>query len=418
MTDPTVPPTPALPDETAAPTPAAPDETDATDADATAADSTLGALAPVRAIPGDGAAPEEGMALCLSGGGARAMLFHAGSLLRLNELGLLATLQRVSSVSGGSIVAGVLGRRWSELAFDATGRSPNLSALVVEPLRALGRRPIDVSTWIIGTLLPGTTPVLRLADLLDGQLLGGVTLQDLPVTPRFVYNATNLASGVLWRFERPYMADYRVGSVPNPTVRLAIAVAASCAFPPFYSPLRLDVDLAAYSPGDYELGTPEYRSEPQLADGGVYDNLGLETAWKRYRTILVSDGGGAMADQPRPATDLVRQSIRVARVVDGQVRALRKRMLIDGFQAGIRDGAYWGVRSDIGSYPITDALPCPPDATAALAALPTRMNGLPDVTTKRLVNWGYAVTDAALRAHLAKGAAPPTGFPCPDAGVG
>ena len=29
----------------------------------------------------------------------------------------------------------------------------------------------------------------------------------------------------------------------------------------------------------------------RLTDGGIYDNLGLEPIWKRYRTILVSDGG-------------------------------------------------------------------------------------------------------------------------------
>ena len=35
----------------------------------------------------------------------------------------------------------------------------------------------------------------------------------------------------------------------------------------------------------------------------------------------------------------------------------------------------------------------------------------------RLVNWGHAVTDAALRAHLAVDQTP-RGFPSPDAGVG
>jgi hypothetical protein len=36
-----------------------------------------------------------------------------------------------------------------------------------------------------------------------------------------------------------------------------------------------------------------FRSDVMLTDGGVYDNLGLETAWKRYKTVLVSDGGGS-----------------------------------------------------------------------------------------------------------------------------
>lgn len=56
--------------------------------------------------------PQKGCALCLSGGGYRPMMFHAGCLWRLNEAGMLAKLNRVSSVSGGSITAGILGMNW------------------------------------------------------------------------------------------------------------------------------------------------------------------------------------------------------------------------------------------------------------------------------------------------------------------
>jgi NTE family protein len=45
------------------------------------------------------------LALCLSGGGFRAALFHLGALRRLNELGILATVETIASVSGGSILA-------------------------------------------------------------------------------------------------------------------------------------------------------------------------------------------------------------------------------------------------------------------------------------------------------------------------
>ena len=49
------------------------------------------ALSPVGWLRGEHpeAAPQDGMALCLSGGGYRAMLFHVGALWRLNELGYL-----------------------------------------------------------------------------------------------------------------------------------------------------------------------------------------------------------------------------------------------------------------------------------------------------------------------------------------
>ena len=62
-----------------------------------------------------------GIALCLSGGGYRAMLFHVGVLWRLNQAGYLAKTDRFSSVSGGTITAAVLGINWGQLGFDGQG---------------------------------------------------------------------------------------------------------------------------------------------------------------------------------------------------------------------------------------------------------------------------------------------------------
>jgi predicted acylesterase/phospholipase RssA len=57
------------------------------------------------------AQPEDGIGIALSGGGYRAMVFHVGALIRLNEVALLRKVKRISSVSGGSITA----RAWDEL---------------------------------------------------------------------------------------------------------------------------------------------------------------------------------------------------------------------------------------------------------------------------------------------------------------
>src|SRR5438105_1009666 len=56
-------------------------------------------------------AERSGMALCLSGGGFRAALFHLGALRRLNEVGILSQISTFSSVSGGSILAAHLASR-------------------------------------------------------------------------------------------------------------------------------------------------------------------------------------------------------------------------------------------------------------------------------------------------------------------
>ena len=361
--------------------------------------------APVNFISTDDQkAPEDGVALCLSGGGYRAMLFHIGTLLRLNEARALKKLKRVSSVSGGSITAGVLGMRWKELIWDDTGVATNLKEKVVDPIRALAGKTIDAESIIIGILTPGTiSDKIRAA--YDEFLFNGATLQALPSDqegPRFVINATNVQSGALWRFSRPFMADYLVGLVPNPTVRLSLAVAASSAFPPVLSPATLKLKHSDFTPDPKcPLQREPFTTEVVLSDGGVYDNLGLETAWKRIRTVLVSDGGGKLSPEAEPKHDWARHAYRVINLVDNQVRSLRKRQLIEAYKnkEDQHDGAYWGIWTDIRNYPIQNALPCPLERTTELAETPTRLKRMEPDRQERLINWGYAVCDAALRAH-------------------
>ena len=45
-----------------------------------------------------------------------------------------------------------------------------------------------------------------------------------------------------------------------------------------------------------------------LTDGGVYDNMGLETVWKRYQTVLVSDAGAKIEPEEAPHEDWARQT--------------------------------------------------------------------------------------------------------------
>jgi NTE family protein len=377
------------------------------------------AAAPVREIPGDELrTPEDGIALCLSGGGYRAMLFHLGALWRLNEFGYLSRIARISSVSGGSITAGALAKNWSQLNFDSGGVGRGFAPAVLDPIREMAGRTIDLWAILLGILLPGSIGD-RYVGAFRRLLLGKSTLQDLPDLPRFVFNATNLQSAVLWRFAKPYMRDYRVGEIRNPTLELARAVAASGAFPPLMSPVILKLDAAAYTPGSgQDLQRPPFTTRVFLSDGGVYDNLGLETAWKRYRTILISDGGGHIGGKEQPKRDWLRQSRRVLDVIDSQVRALRKRQAIESYKLGLREGAYWGIRTDIRDYGLADPLPCPHQQTLELARTPTRLKKTAPLLQERLINWGYAVCDAAMRTHVDPSLPAPAGFPSGSAGVG
>jgi len=363
--------------------------------------------------------PGEGIGLAVSGGGYRAMLFHLGAFLRLFELGLLPTIDRISSVSGGSITAAKIGLEWDRLK-----TRDDFVRQVVAPVRALAGTTIDAPSIIGGILLPGSVAE-RVSAIYREFLFGDATLQDLPDDkPRFVINATNVETGTLWRFSKPYMADYRVGMVKNPKVSLADAVTASSAFPPVLSPFVLQADREDFTEIPPGMDDPRFFEEISLTDGGVYDNLGLETVWKRYRTVLVSDAGGKNVLDSSPQVNWAGHAKRVLDIIHEQVSNVRKRQVIASFELPANDpnkrnGAYWGIRTDIGRYGLgDDALEAPLERTTALAETPTRLKRLPREHQERLINWGYAVCDAAVRKHWPpEGASKPVDFPYPAAGV-
>jgi NTE family protein len=391
------------------------------------ANPTNESAAPVRWIAGDQPEqkPPSGTALCLSGGGYRAMLFHLGALWRLNEAGWLPRLDRVSSVSGGSIIAGMLALAWPRLAFDERGVSRAFEQEMVVPLRRIAGTTIDVPAVLHNFISPGAARD-HIAAAYRKYLFGDCTLQDLPADgagPRFVINGANLQSGALWRFSRPFMADYRVGRIDHPTLDLATAVAVSSAAPPFLSPVTLKLQPRDYLPNSgLDLQKPPYTTRPVLTDGGVYDNLGLETAWKNCATVLVSDGGGRTGATPSARGNWFLQTFRVLGVIDNQVRSLRKRQLLDSFTAppnspNYRRGAYWGTYSDIANYGRQATLPCPVERTMLLAKLPTRLAAFSSLNQERLINWGYAICETAMHVWVDDAVACPTQFPYPKVGV-
>ena len=354
-----------------------------------------------------------GHGLCLSGGGYRAMVFHAGVLSRLNDLGHLPRLDFVSSVSGGSLAAGVLALAWGGLRFDATGRAANLDELVLRPLREMARRDLDRTSVIGGLLTPRQRISDRVADAYREHLFGDATLQDLPDTPRFVFCATNVQTTSLVRFSKRHVADYRLGVARHLAVPLAVVVGASSAFPPFLSPATVRIPAGAWDPA-IPQDLPEGVRDPLvLTDGGVYDNLGLEPVIKRCAQVLVSDGGGYVGHPGRIAGDWLRHLQRVTLVVDHQVRSLRKRMLVEGYRRGDYGGAYWSIRSAVGDYGLPDPLPFPESRARELAAIPTRLARLDPADVDDLAPVG--------RRHLRHGDAPvgpgATGRPDTPAGA-
>lgn len=291
---------------------------------------------------------------------------------------------------------------WRQLQFNNEGVATNFEEKLQNPILGFAAKTVDVAGIVGGAFLPGSISN-RIEKAYDKHLYKGATLQDLPNDdegPRFVFLATNLTNGALWRFSKPYMRDWKSEAVDLPKIPLAKAVAASSAFPPFLSPTLLDI------PG---------RSPLQLTDGGVYDNLGVEPVLKNCRTIFISDGGGTFNQQSSPKKDWFRGTLRVLNTVDVQVRRLRRREVMSLLVEKQRDGAFWAINTVYESFlsksPLLDV---DPEVTRELSLIPTRLAKVESSTRNQLVNWGYSVCDAAIRSYVAPGLPPPLGLPFPE----
>lgn len=94
------------------------------------------------------------LGLGLSGGGYRATLFNLGALIRINELGLIGKMKRITSVSGGSITNGYLAMRWNDLRFNDDGVIERFRENIVDPLWDFCSKSLDAGAIIGGILDP------------------------------------------------------------------------------------------------------------------------------------------------------------------------------------------------------------------------------------------------------------------------
>ena len=253
-----------------------------------------------------------GQGLALSGGGYRASLFHLGVTRRLHELGALQKITRLSSVSGGSILAGFLAHRM--LDNDATRLEfDDWEAEISAPFREVVRKDIRTGLLIRHIAWNWIWPAPRARGLEKAfrKRLGDRRLVELPKKSddavEFIFLATNIAKGTSWRFT----AD-RIGThVTPPAMTIAEAVAASACFPPIFGPIKVKKDGKTIG---------------HLTDGGVYDNTGMEPIWNSNKVVLISDAGTPF-DFKVPNWF----GSRIMRYVDigrNQVGALRRRAII------------------------------------------------------------------------------------------
>lgn len=368
----------------------------------------------------------DGTALCLSGGGFRATLFHLGALRRLNELGVLPRLDTVTSVSGGSIINGLLATRWTRLRIGAAGAFANFDEEVAAPIRALCARDIRTPLLVWWRLNPANWgTMIRDFFGVPGNVLAEtyeplfrMKLSDLPMpgagVPRFVFCATNVSTGACWHFHGgpgASMGDHYAGFCEAGWVSVAEAVAASSCFPLAFSALRLRLPdgcgLGRIDPWGTRREPSEKRGgQPHgdernllLTDGGVYDNLGVEPVWKEHGTLLVSDAGRLSGSVLKSSQVFLPRLMRAAEIGIEQVGTVRRRWMFEQLAGGQRQGALWTLHTDPGKFPAPGVQGYPAPVRDLLNKVRTDLNSFSGGEMACLENHGYALADAAVRSY-------------------
>lgn len=259
--------------------------------------------------------------VALSGGGVRAAAFHLGVLEKLFELKLLNNIDVISTVSGGSIIG----------AFYLSNNIDfqEFKSRMIENLQKSIELRIIFNWKIIFALVnPNYSRTNVKVSVYDKLYFNKKKFQDLPLKPKIIINATNLATGKNWKFSQKYMGDWKIGYnglVGN--FRLSEAVAASSAVPGIFHPLRIKVDKY--------FDNPKFKIKRLgLCDGGVYDNQGTHSLTSNYDRnircdyIICSDASFPFDDTPdkislRLINVLRRQSnVMMARIKNMQFQEL------------------------------------------------------------------------------------------------
>lgn len=292
--------------------------------------------------------------IALSGGGVRAAVFHLGVLSRLAEDGLLEKITRISTVSGGTLVTGLVysiaGNKWPTSDFF-------LKQCLEQTRYYLTKRDIRLNAIFLGIIQPKAL-IQKRANLISKSIqncwkISG-NLNDIPQQPRWILNATTYESGKNWRFmSQRRMGDYVVNYVENPNILLADAMAASAAYPELIGALVLDTrkyNWFKFS-GKTTEQTQSKFSKLHLWDGGLYENLGVEALFKigdecpypdDCNFLVVSDASNPIGLKKHTIRPWKR-ALRLIAISMDQVRSLRARILINHFENHKNSGVYFKI---------------------------------------------------------------------------
>jgi NTE family protein len=268
---------------------------------------------------------EKQIGIALSGGGYRAAIYHLGTFKKLHSLGVLPVVDKLSTISGGSITGAAYClhqgdfNTFEKKMFDSlTTKSViwyvlsswkfirlvlfivlflGISAFLQFTHYAPMSIPIIITFFYI--IIKYQFKIFPVSEIIekayDEFFYSGAVLSQFCDKPELAIGSTNLQTQRHFTFSKRKMEDSKYAYQDPPVFfegkefPVARAVIASSCVPFAFTPIVIDQKFFK-NPEQFET------VEPRLVDGGVYDNQGAHKLTQKnssYRCdiVIVSDAG-------------------------------------------------------------------------------------------------------------------------------
>jgi NTE family protein len=350
-------------------------------------------------------------ALALSGGGYRATLFHLGALRRLNEVGLLKRTTRIVSVSGGSLLLGFLASRIPEV-FDKDSKvkPEDWAEKVSKPVHAFVTEDLRTSQIIRNILLFsvfGRKRRLNKAISHLKKIYGNARLSDIKFDPKdskfpeLYILSTDCIFGQAFRFSNnPKKSGHsKIGWADLTETSFAEACMVSACFPPLFGPYFPDLKKEQFSGGSASASDIEKIPDIALADGGLYDNIGVNlvsgSSSKFIR--LYSDAGSPLSYNDKKWTKTPFVTLRYMQLMSNFVGLLN----IQRIKASTENKfAFWSSKYEVKELEPDEIGYSNDIIENVLEDVRTDLNKFSSFEAKVLENFGYTQTELALKRYF------------------
>lgn len=286
------------------------------------------------------------------------MAFHMGVLKHLAESGLMERVSKVSSVSGGSLLVGLIlhhnGMVWPTSSEYLSKTYPALRKTLCHT-NLVRRAFLTLLNPLNWKFLFSRANLLARAMKTEWDI--DENLSDLPTVPEISLNGTTAENGKRFRFKRDSMGDYLIGYAKPVSFPLCDAMAMSAAVPGVFGPLVINAKGFSWerlpewgaAPGSQQKVSAAF-DRLHVYDGGVYDNLGIEPLFdcgqldvKKEAAghfILVSDAGAVLQSGFNISAYSLNRFRRIAAIQGEQARSLRVRAFWTFVKRAHANGAY------------------------------------------------------------------------------